>query len=346
MNELTLFDYASLPINDAMELKASAERIKIRLKRGAEDIIENGRDLLDSKNKLGHGKFEGWIKSEFGLGLSSAKRFIQVFEKFGDKSPKLGDLKPCEIYLLAQNSTPDEVREVVIERIENGEKVDLKEIERLKQQAKTLEIENEDFQRQLKAIPLLHDENFKLSQKLVDERQMRNKLVDGERAKMILENQQAIAEANRIAENAQGELERLKREQQKAIKDGVDRKLFDIETELEGKRRQIELQNTQIEKLRETERSLFHEVGHLQIHKKAIEKIKDNLSFLTVSFSDAFDTGTIPNEVTGDWSAIYDALSKLLTQMAEWRGNSVATKSQYKQSKFRTVDTAGNKLEF
>ena len=234
----------------------------------------------------------------------------------------MGDLKPCEIYLLAQNSTPDEVREVVIERIENGEKVDLKEIERLKQQAKTLEIENEDFQRQLKAIPLLHDENFKLSQKLVDERQMRNKLVDGERAKMILENQQAIAEANRIAENAQGELERLKREQQKAIKDGVDRKLFDIETELEGKRRQIELQNTQIEKLRETERSLFHEVGHLQIHKKAIEKIKDNLSFLTVSFSDAFDTGTIPNEVTGDWSAIYDALSKLLTQMAEWRGNS------------------------
>ena len=137
MNELTLFDYASLPINDAMELKASAERIKIRLKRGAEDIIENGRDLLDSKNKLGHGKFEGWIKSEFGLGLSSAKRFIQVFEKFGDKSPNLGDLKPCEIYLLAQNSTPDEVREVVIERIENGEDVTIKEIQRLKKEAET-----------------------------------------------------------------------------------------------------------------------------------------------------------------------------------------------------------------
>ena len=138
MNELTLFDYASLPINDAMELKASAERIKIRLKRGAEDIIENGRDLLDSKNKLGHGKFEGWIKSEFGLGLTTAKKFIQVFEKFGDKSPLCGDLKPCEIYLLAQNSTPDEVREVVIERIENGEKVDLKEIERLKAENKAI----------------------------------------------------------------------------------------------------------------------------------------------------------------------------------------------------------------
>ena len=35
---------ASLPINDAMELNAIKERIKIRLKRTAEDIIEIGKD--------------------------------------------------------------------------------------------------------------------------------------------------------------------------------------------------------------------------------------------------------------------------------------------------------------
>jgi hypothetical protein len=40
---------------------------------------------------------------------------------------------------------------------------------------------------------------------------------------------------------------------------------------------------------------------------------------LTVSFSDVFDTTAIPSEVTGEWDAIFYAISKLKKQMAEWR---------------------------
>ena len=141
----------------------------------------------------------------------------------------------------------------------------------------------------------------------------------GERAKLILENQDAIAQAKRERDNAQSELERLQKDQSKAIKDGVERELRSFDNQIAEKQTEIEIYSCQVEKLREVEKSLEREVGCLQIHKKSIEKIKDNLSFLTVSFSDAFDTNVIPAEVQGEWDAIYFALSKLKKQMGERR---------------------------
>jgi DNA repair exonuclease SbcCD ATPase subunit len=331
MSELTLFDYASLPINDAMELKASAERIKIRLKRGAEDIIENGRDLLDSKNKLGHGKFERWIKSEFGLGLTTAKKFIQVFEKFGDKSPLCGDLKPSEIYLLAQDSTPEIVREIVIEKIENGEKVDLKEIERLKSENKAildnLAGANREIEETQKRVNFLVDDRDAF-RKQNDE--LRNSLafevdkkatekLELERAKLIQENHDAIAQAERERDNAKAELERIKSGKEKAIKDGVAYEINKLDTELNQKRYQIENYERELDDLKKVKSELDSDVGALAIHKEAIKEIKKDLSSLGISFSDAFDTNVIPSEVSGEWDAIYFALSKLKNQMSDWR---------------------------
>ncbi len=136
-----------------------------------------------------------------------------------------------------------------------------------------------------------------------------------ERAKLILENQDAIAQAKREAENAQSELERLKKEQAKAISEGVRRELSAMQNEIEKKQYQIEMHNRDIEKLREVEMSLEREVGYLQTHKKSIERIKDNLSFLTVSFSDAFDTKTLPPETVNDWQSIKDALLMLQIEL-------------------------------
>jgi hypothetical protein len=139
------------------------------------------------------------------------------------------------------------------------------------------------------------------------------------RAALIQENHDAIAQVERDRDNAKHELERLKREQEKAIKDGVTRELSQLDRELDLKQSQIDNCTKRIESLRDVELSLEREVGVLQTHKKAIEKIKDNLSFLTVSFSDVFDTTAIPSEVTGEWDAIFYAVSKLKKQMAEWR---------------------------
>jgi hypothetical protein len=39
------------------------------------------------KEKLDHGKFLAWIKAEFDMAERSARRFMNVYQRFGSKSP-------------------------------------------------------------------------------------------------------------------------------------------------------------------------------------------------------------------------------------------------------------------
>jgi hypothetical protein len=137
-----------------------------------------------------------------------------------------------------------------------------------------------------------------------------------ERAMLILENQQAIAENKRLAENAQHELERLKREQEKAIADGVTLELNKLDTEMKQKRYQVECYERDLTDLKKVKSELDAEVGALAVHKETIKNIKEHLSFLTVSFTDAFDTACIPAEVLIEWESIHYALSKVQKQLA------------------------------
>ncbi len=131
-NDVTPFDYTSLTTTIQQEVRAAAERIKIRMKRTGEDIIEIGRDLKFSKSRLGHGNFLSWIDAEFGLAERTAQNFMKVTDKFGDKSANFADLSPSVLYLLT--SASPEVIEPVETKLAEGEKVDLKEINRLKQE--------------------------------------------------------------------------------------------------------------------------------------------------------------------------------------------------------------------
>ena len=287
MNELTLFDYGILPVNDAMALSAIKERIKIRLKRTAEDIIEIGLDLIEAKRIAGHGGFEKWLKAEFEMSLSSATKIMQVGERFGNsKSVNITDLKPTALYMLAAPSMPDEVRTEIIERVENGETVDLKEIQRLKREAIETAQKLESAEAKVRFQALTVDAVVKQNNEL---RSRDQSLIDAKvaeaKAVLILENQQAIAENKRIAENAQSEIERLKREQEKAIEHGVKIELGKLETEMNQKRYQIEVNARELEELKKVRRELDAEVGALAIHKDAIKNIKIELASLTMQFT-------------------------------------------------------------
>jgi DNA repair exonuclease SbcCD ATPase subunit len=98
----------------------------------------------------------------------------------------------------------------------------------------------------------------------------------------------------------------------------VRSKLNELDSQVIHKEHVLSSIQEKIDALREVENSLEREVGYLQTHKKCIEKIKDNLSFLTVSFSDAFDTGVIPVEVTTDWQQIRNAIKKLDSKMDDF----------------------------
>ena len=132
----SLFDYSALAPDVAREAMATAERIKLRLRRTAEDLVEIGRELTEQKARLGHGNFLPWIEAEFGMSYQSANKFMLVFEKFG-KSPIIGDFKPTVLSLLA--SAPEPAITAVTARAEAGEKIDVKavraEIEKAKAEA-------------------------------------------------------------------------------------------------------------------------------------------------------------------------------------------------------------------
>ena len=124
MSELvqTTFDYSALTETEADVAKRSADIIKLRLRRTAEDIVEIGRELARVKDALPHGKFERWIASEFEMTDQTARRFMQAFAKFG-KSNKMLLFKPSVIYELSAPSTPDIVTGKQIGRASCRERV-------------------------------------------------------------------------------------------------------------------------------------------------------------------------------------------------------------------------------
>lgn len=134
-----LFDYNSLtPVVSSMVMIA-AERIKLRMKRTVEDILEIGRELKEVKEHLPHGQFLPWIEAEFGMSEWSAQKFMQAFKQYGSKSLIITDLSPTVLYELSAPSTPEPVREAIESRAASGESVTVKEVKELKQQLKDLE---------------------------------------------------------------------------------------------------------------------------------------------------------------------------------------------------------------
>jgi hypothetical protein len=117
-NEMTQmsFDYTLLDEDKRVRIQVKTEAIKGRFKRTAEDIIAIGQDLIDVKNDLDHGEFEHWIQAEFDMNLRSAQRFMQVAERFRDKSKSdnLSSLSVSVIYELSSPSTPSVVADQVI----------------------------------------------------------------------------------------------------------------------------------------------------------------------------------------------------------------------------------------
>lgn len=110
-------------------LDENAMAIRALGRRATADIFEIGGRLVEVKARLKHGGFLDWLSRELRWSPTTAKRFIQVFELVS-KTPKLGDidLPPSALYLLAQDSTPSDVVERVVECAESDERLSLKDI--------------------------------------------------------------------------------------------------------------------------------------------------------------------------------------------------------------------------
>ena len=122
------FDYDSLSRAVAKQVRSAAERIRQKVKKTLDDIMEVGTDLLDVKASLEHGRFGSWLQAEFGWTVRTAQHFMAVAEQFGPKNEIISHLafQPTAAYLLAAPSVPDQARQLAIERAEAGERITTK----------------------------------------------------------------------------------------------------------------------------------------------------------------------------------------------------------------------------
>jgi Protein of unknown function (DUF3102) len=120
------------PISDTDFLCEAADRIRQRMTRTAEDIVEIGRELIAVKDRVGHGNFLPWIEREFRMSEDMAARFMNVARNMATQISQGANFQLSILYALASPSTPAEVRTEITERVVAGETITLADVRAVK----------------------------------------------------------------------------------------------------------------------------------------------------------------------------------------------------------------------
>jgi hypothetical protein len=116
------FDYAVVAPDIAEKLQLQAVRIRERIVKTTESIIETGCDLLAAQQAIEYGLFINWGRNEIGIEPRTAQNCMKaakLAEKHGSET--VSHLPPAALYKLASKSTPPEVVITVLARVEAGE---------------------------------------------------------------------------------------------------------------------------------------------------------------------------------------------------------------------------------
>jgi hypothetical protein len=131
------YDYAALSSDTADLARRTAEKIRQHQQQTSREVIEVGADLIRVKNALGHGRFGKWLTIETGWSIRTAQRYMRAAEVFGPKCDTVSFLPPpATLYLLSARSTSETIVGEVIDRLENGERVDADNIKATVQAAR------------------------------------------------------------------------------------------------------------------------------------------------------------------------------------------------------------------
>lgn len=279
MNEIQqmTFNYNDLPAAAQIAARTAAERIKMRLRRTAEDIVEIGRELSEIKFQIGHGKFLPWIEAEFDMHENTARNFMKVAEKF--KSTKIVDFKPSVLYQLSAPSTPDEVIEKATEKAESGEKVSVEDVKRwkaeaeqAKTQAKELQIcamQNQEKAEQLRES--LEAAQMKIDELNQQEPQVKIQMVTKEIFPPDYEDiKESLELAKAEAEEAGHKLKDLKKKQEQEVSAGVQEAIRLHKNDLEAMERKRAQAEARLEELNAHIQLLGSKAETHKFHDKVI----------------------------------------------------------------------------
>lgn len=113
--DVQTFDYDALAPAVRGLVQEHTGEIRTLARRAAQDIVEIGQRLIEVKGVLGYGEFDGWLKAEFDWSRRAAYNFIKVAEVFSCANFAQLNIAPSALYALASGSTPDFIRQEVIE---------------------------------------------------------------------------------------------------------------------------------------------------------------------------------------------------------------------------------------
>ncbi len=163
MNELQpskpSFDFALVSTDQAVELKAIAIRLGVRVQRTAEEMLAMGADLREAKRVCREDGtlFTAWCESsECPVGYKTAQRLVTVHEQIGHKKDPGSFFENTGFKVLAAitQTREEDIRQALLEHIESeaeeGRKVTQKEITALKKalkdaQSQAANLENQAF---------------------------------------------------------------------------------------------------------------------------------------------------------------------------------------------------------
>jgi hypothetical protein len=187
------FDYSSLDQEVADRQRSRADRISSLKTRTIEMMGEIGSVLLEAQADLNHGTFLDWIDQATGLSRSSAYRFMDVAKRLGNVLPIVGSLPAGLVQKLAEKSTPDEMRDSIVQRLQAGEVLQEIEVRSELREAKAANRAKRAAEREEKRRAKMSPEQ----QTQEDLLRARNKKGKEARERARIEEQQAEAEKRR-----------------------------------------------------------------------------------------------------------------------------------------------------
>ena len=131
------FDYSVVSTEIADGLRQQADRIRRRIGKSTQDLIDVGRDLLAAKRHLiERGQFIAWVESEVGILARTAQNYMRAADLAeSHQSETISLFPPKIVYLLAAKSTPRAIVEDVLTRAGAGDILPEKAVRELVEEA-------------------------------------------------------------------------------------------------------------------------------------------------------------------------------------------------------------------
>jgi hypothetical protein len=201
------FDYAPLEPQVQRVVKDAAEEIRRGRDQHLDGALQMGRALISVKKALPHGEFGKWLKAEFGWAERTAQRLMSVAETFGENPTRVSDLSLRVVYLLSSRSTPEAARDVVLERMDQGERPTEEEVVSL--------VKQKQYELKEKAAAVAEEaaKKAKKAKKTPEgvererlQAEKRNKRFAAEERRIKAENEKRIATAREAVEFIRGRL--------------------------------------------------------------------------------------------------------------------------------------------